>query len=108
MPKYTSDEIRVLRSDIYFELFEKRGVKFLRIRKSKSFENLFGLKLELAEENHVWSSGDNLRRLAFNFYGDGDLWWVLGLVNQKPTDGHWKIGDEMLVPLSPYALSEAL
>ena len=108
MPTYNKDKIKILKSDMYFDLFEKRGIKYVKFRTTKTFGDLSGIRLDLSEENYIWGATDNLRKLAIRFYNDGDLWWVIGLINNKPTDGHWKIGDEVLVPLNPYIIAGVL
>jgi|TARA_R100000479_G_C6247156_1_gene150994 nucleoid-associated protein YgaU len=46
----------------------------------------------------TWSTGTRLFKLANQFYGDPNLWWVIGFFNQKPTDAHYKIGDVISIP----------
>jgi len=108
MPQYKRKYSTILKNDIYFDLFENRGVKYLKIRKTKTFDNLEDLQIEIHEEFYSWSATDNLRRLASEFYDDPSVWWVIGLVNQKPTDAHWKIGDKVIIPIDPYIVEGAL
>ena len=37
---------------------------------------------------HVWTKTDKLHHLSRRYYGTNDYWWIIGLVNDKPTDGH--------------------
>ena len=37
--------------------------------------------------------------LAFDIYDDASLWWVIAKFNNKPTEGHLKLGDQVLIPL---------
>jgi len=46
----------------------------------------------------TWKTGTRLFKLANQFYGDPNLWWVIGFFNQKPTDAHYKIGDVISIP----------
>tara|TARA_R100000005_G_C4992335_1_gene199563 strand:- start:2239 stop:2577 length:339 start_codon:yes stop_codon:yes gene_type:complete len=49
--------------------------------------------------SHIWSSGDRYYKLAHKYYGDAELWWVIALYNNKPTEHHVKLGDVVFVPL---------
>ena len=47
----------------------------------------------------VWTSSDRLYKLAFQYYGESQYWWVIAFYNKKPTENHIKIGDKIKVPL---------
>ena len=49
---------------------------------------------------HIWKTGDRYYKLAAAYYGRPQLWWVIALYNQKPTEGHLKIGDVIKIPTS--------
>ena len=68
MPKFLDDKEAILSSDSYKEVFEKRGVKFIRIRRTKDFSKLTGRDFEIREE-HVWTSSDSLNKLSSRFFG---------------------------------------
>ena len=48
--------------------------------------------------NHVWKTGDRYFKLAHEYYGDPEMWWVIALYNQKPTEFHAKLGDVLYIP----------
>ena len=108
MPKYSDNLNRVLANDLYFNIFEKKGVKYLKIRKTVDFKYVQNFPIQLNEAKYYWSSSDNLYKISLRFYGTGQYWWAIGLVNRKPTDSHWSIGDEVLVPTYPSALEGIL
>tara|TARA_R110000824_G_scaffold346440_1_gene533279 strand:+ start:803 stop:1144 length:342 start_codon:yes stop_codon:yes gene_type:complete len=56
-------------------------------------------------EYKVWGAGDTYQKLAYEYYGDPELWWVLAWINKKPTEFHVNSGDVLYVPL---VLNEAL
>lgn len=107
MPKFKEKNIGILSNQLYFDVFEERGVKSLRIRKTVDFKNLKGREFDILSE-HVWTHGDSLLKLSFKFFGKQDFWWVIGLVNNKPTDAHYKIGDIVYLPSSPYQIVELM
>ena len=107
MPKFLDDKIAILNSDSYKEVFEKRGVKYIRIRRTKDFSKLTGVDFEV-EEEHVWSVSDNLFKLSYRFFGDYEFWWTIAMINGKPTDGHYSIGDIVYIPKNPNRILEMM
>ena len=107
MPKYPNHNQAILSNDLYFSIMEKKGLKFLKIKRTKTFEKVQGLELEIQTE-HVWTKTDTLISLSRKFYGSNDYWWVLGMVNKKPTDAHYSIGDILYVPEDPVSVLEAI
>ena len=104
MASYNNEEIVILNSDLYFELFEKRGIKYAKIKRTKTFEAIHGLELKIKEE-HVWSHGDTLFRLSRKYYGTDKLWTSIALINRKPTDAHYSIGDVVYIVEDPNAVT---
>ena len=56
----------------------------------------------------TWAADTKLYKLADRFYGDPDLWWVIGYYNNKPIDASWNPGDRVLVPTPVRIILEAL
>lgn len=56
----------------------------------------------------VWKVDTKLYKLADGFYGDPDLWWLIGYYNNKPTDANWAVGDKVLIPTPPRIILEFL
>jgi hypothetical protein len=107
MTAFNNDVFGILNSILYSEVFEKKGVKFLRIRKTKDFSDMREIDIEIRGE-HVWSQGDSLYKLSNKFYGEYDFWWCIAITNAKPTDAHYKIGDIVNIPARPAIIQEAL
>lgn len=107
MPKYPNNRNAVLTEQSHSQILEKRGLKKLTFKRSKSFEKLVGLEFDLREE-HVWSQGDNLLKLSYRYYGSPDFWWVIGIVNGKPTDANFAIGDIVYIINNPNSVVEAV
>lgn len=53
----------------------------------------------LITETIRWKIGDSFTKLAYKFYDDPELWWVIAWFNKKPADFLVKLGEEILVPL---------
>lgn len=107
MPKYPSDEDAIIDQEHYKTLMEERGIKTLTIKRSTTFKPLHGMELEELAE-HVWTKTDKLFHLSRRYYGTNDYWWVIGLVNNKPTDAHYNIGDVVIIPSNPSKILGAL
>lgn len=107
MPKFLDDKIAILNSDSYKEVFEKRGLKYIRIRRTKDFSKLAGQEFEINKE-HIWTTGDSLFKLSYRYFGNYDNWWTIATINGKPTDGHYSIGDIVYIPKNPLRLVEAM
>lgn len=100
MPIYNEKTNAILNNQLYSEVFERKGVKFLRIRKTKDLSSVRDVEIDLKAE-HVWSYGDSLHKLSLKYYNSSENWWVIGMVNKKPTDSHFKIGDIVYIPRDP-------
>jgi len=48
---------------------------------------------------HTWKTGDKYYKLAHTYYNDASYWWVIANFNNKPTEGHLNIGDQLLIPV---------
>ncbi len=107
MPKYKNNDKAVITDDHYQNLKDDRGIKKLRIRRTKTFDNIQGMEFEVLTE-HVWSKTDKLHHLSRRYYGTNNYWWVIGLVNNKPTDAHYVIGDVLQIPRRPSIVVEAI
>ena len=107
MPKYPNNNDAILTDSTHFSLLERRGRKFVKFKRTQMFDKLSNLELEVVEE-HLWAKNDKLFRLSLRYYGTIQYWWVIGVVNKKPTDAHYSIGDVVYIPKDPGAVVEAL
>ena len=60
---------------------------------------------QLSLISYIWKLGDRFYKLAYKYYGDPQLWWVIAHFNKAPTEGHLRLGDVIYVPTP---LSETL
>ncbi len=56
------------------------------------------VKRQLTILETVWTTDTKLYKLADQYYGDQDLWWVIGYYNNKPIDASWNVGEKVLIP----------
>ena len=48
----------------------------------------------------VWKRGSRFYKLASEYYGTPELWWVIAWFNGKPTEHHVELGEVIQVPYS--------
>ena len=99
MSRYNNRNIGVNREQSYDKVFKKRGVKRITQYTTPTLprptqEQLDKLKYTI----YTWSAGDRYWRIAERAYGDKDLWVIIAKFNNKPTEAHIKVGDEIKIP----------
>ena len=89
---------------IYDNVFEDRGVKHINQYMTAKFKPLTASQRASIRVTEVmWQPGDRLEKLASAAYGDGSYWWLIARYNNKPTDAHYTVGDQVLIP-GPFSL----
>jgi len=97
--RYDNRRIITNGSPLYSEHFSVRDVKFINQYETPEIaKDILSKAKDFIYSYHIFSHGDRLYKLASEHYGDSKLWWVIALVNQKPTDAHFKLGDLVLIP----------
>jgi nucleoid-associated protein YgaU len=48
---------------------------------------------------YIWKPGDRLFNVAYAFYGDPTLWWVIAWYNGRPTEADFYPGDYIEIPI---------
>jgi|21_taG_2_1085346.scaffolds.fasta_scaffold04375_3 hypothetical protein len=86
-------------SELYDELFDKRGVDKIIQYKTKILSTSFKDK-DIAHIEHHWSHGDRYHKLASQYYNDFRLWWVIAIFNEKPSEASLKYGDKIKIPIN--------
>ena len=54
---------------------------------------------ELTIDTYIWTTGDRLYKIANDYYGDPQYWWIIAWFNLKPTEQHFQAGDIIQIPL---------
>ena len=89
-------------AQIYQELIDKRNVRQIIHYSTPAFPPLTTQRRQSVDyDSHVWKRGDRFFKLAHQYYGDPDLWYLIAWFNQTPTENHVNIGDTIMVPISP-------
>ena len=97
--RYSNTPYFVNNYSIYENVFEDRGVKFIRQYGTTTLQALTeAQKSSIVEKEIFWEFGDRLDKIASREYGDATYWWIIARYNKKPTDAHFERGDTVLVP----------
>lgn len=105
MSRYTNrNKVVVDKNEVpyYRKQIENRNlnsVVFYRPDNNLSLDYSFILEQEYL--TFVWSINSRMHKYAYDVMGSSTLWWIIALVNKKPTDSHWKVGDVVYVPTKP-------
>ena len=99
MSRFTNRRIFRNGNELYEEMAEERDVKYFRQYATPNFEypSVAQMK-EIKRIKHQWKRGDRFYKLAFEHYGDPQLWWIIAWFNKVPTESHVPIGSILLIP----------
>ena len=107
--RYANRRIVINDDDLYSKSREERGVR--RMRQYVSAEMVYPTISEIKEMTriqHIWKTGDRYYKLAAQYYGRPDLWWIIAFYNQRPTEADAKLGDIIYIPLPLEQILRAL
>ncbi len=98
--RYAGTSIGINDLEQYQQILKEKGVKFIRQYFSPNLRHpTVEDVMELELIGHTWALGDRFYKLAYKYYGDSTLWWVIAWYNQTPTEAQVDIGDTLQVPL---------
>jgi len=58
----------------------------------------------ITRNQHIWKAGDRYYKLAIQYYGQAQYWWVIALFNKKPTEAHLRVGQSISIPMPLQAI----
>jgi nucleoid-associated protein YgaU len=98
--RYDNRRILLNKDELYEKFMDKRGVKAIRQWSTGRFNYPTVQDLrDMSRSRHIWKAGDRYYKLAIDYYGSAQYWWVIALFNQKPTESDVKPGDVINIPL---------
>ena len=100
LSRFKEREIIRNNDDDYKIVFQSR-IPYNGLRQYSYEELKYPTDAELAviqKTQKVWGYGSRLYKLSNEFYGDPSYWWVIAWFNKKPTENHFSLGDEVLIP----------
>ena len=102
--RYKNEKIARIRSVDYDMIQSKNNRDSAIITRTINFSSLKGQNIEIKLFG-IWKQGSSLLKIANEAYGDSSLWGTIGMVNSKPTDQHFSVGDEIYVPVDPQKIN---
>lgn len=97
--RYDGRRIATNDSEMYRNLFKKRGVRYIRQYVTPQFRYPTAEEMEdIQEVGVIWSTGDRLWKLSQKYYGLPEYWWVIAFWNQTH-EMHITMGQVIYVPL---------
>lgn len=99
MARYTKNQTIVTDDTYYKNLLESRDSKNIFHYKLRNYASLTpDLINSITYVQDIWKEDSKLYKFSHKYYGSLEYWWVIGAVNRKPTDAHWKIGEKVYIP----------
>ena len=99
MSRYKTRKIAFNRAYKEEEIFDKRGVEKIDQYTTPTFKNpteeeIFQIDYFL----YSFKQGDRFFKLARRFFNDPSLWYLIAILNQKPTEAHVQPGEKIKIP----------
>ena len=93
-------EILINSHKMYSNMAKRRGINFFRQFGSPRLKKISAEDFsKITTLPHIWNVGDRYYKLAGEFYGNAEYWWLIAWFNEKPTEAHVKIGDPIYIPI---------
>jgi len=82
MARYDEDEILLNASEYYEPLRKLRNAKVISHHETPIlYHPDVADRAFLATERYIWKYGDRFYNLAYDYYGDQNLWWIIAWFN---------------------------
>ena len=86
--------------EIYDDILTRKRIRAIRQFSTLTLQPLIAnSENKIQEVFHIWKTGDRYFKLASQYYGKPELWWIIVLYNKKPTEGHLAKGDLIKIPV---------
>jgi len=98
--RYSNRRIVNNNDELYDKILKERNLKKMRqyTTANLAYPTVAEIK-NLTRVKHIWRTGDRYYKLAIQYYGKADHWWILAFYNQRPTEADIKLGDIIYIPL---------
>tara|TARA_R100000315_G_C5140688_1_gene80452 strand:+ start:71 stop:406 length:336 start_codon:yes stop_codon:yes gene_type:complete len=99
MSRYDGRKIFRTANPIYSKMLKERDLRYFRFYETPRFSDFDEDDLfDIEDVGHTWSMGDRYYKLAYKYYGNAEMWWVIAWYNEAPTEAHLEIGDVINIP----------
>lgn len=105
--RYEGREVRTITPKTHPNLLKNRRRTFVRVYETPKWNSVTAeQKSTVSTDLRVWQWGDRFYKLALQYYGSAEDWWVIAVFNNRPTDFDVKVGDEILIPYPLHVIKE--
>ena len=98
--RYANRRILINNEDLYAKSLERRHLRKMQQYNTAhlNYPTINEIK-NLTRVQHIWRTGDRYYKLAVEYYGTTEHWWIIAFYNQRPTEADVKVGDIIYIPL---------
>ena len=101
MARNDDDRILANSSEYYKPIRKSRGVDVIEHYETpRLYHPSVSDRRTVSSEAYIWKYGDRFYKLAFDYYGDQHLWWVIAWYNGYPTEAGIPNGSVIEIPLN--------
>jgi nucleoid-associated protein YgaU len=109
MARNKNDTILTNSSEYYKPLREKRKVRAIQhFETPRMYHPDVNVRSFVTSQTHIWKYGDRYYNLAFEYYGNQNLWWIIAWYNGYPTEASIENGAMIEIPLNLEEISRVL
>ena len=100
MGRYDNRNIVRNQEITYSDVLQKREVSYIDQYDTAEIKPIvINRFLPVDRIQHVWTQGDRLWKLADQYYSDPTMWFLIAWYNGKPTESHFKLGENINIPV---------
>tara|TARA_R110002020_G_scaffold179938_9_gene373728 strand:+ start:675 stop:1013 length:339 start_codon:yes stop_codon:yes gene_type:complete len=98
--RYGDRRIILNQDPLYDKFMEQRHKKSIRQYATATMTYPTARELrDIHRIRHIWKASDRYYKLAVQYYGDTQYWWIIAFFNLKPTEADLKVGDSINIPV---------
>jgi len=91
------------------DIFEKRGVEIVEQYTTPKLSNPSQKELNsISYTEHYYVAGQRMFKLAQQYYGDQQYWYIIARFNNKPTEAQIEDGEILKIPTNLQQALEVL
>ncbi len=97
--RYSTRRTVINREEQYSDTFRNRNVPFIEQHTTSKYKNINASDIEsIGYRTHVYTTSDRPYLLAYKYYGDPTLWWIIFRVNNISNQNQLFAGKLLIIP----------
>lgn len=99
LKRYSNRKIKYNTEELIQKILDRKNILAIKHYGTPSIKIPTYLdKINIQTTSEIWKRGDRLYKYAEIYYSNPELWWIIALYNNKPTDAHFTIGEVFYIP----------